>query len=673
MRRYLNGWRASHTTCGCGGIFQQDRPTMASHLAVVLIDDATLAYLARAFTNDSPRWPFSHFYYGILVRELKQQGASVVGFDVFFSQPDDLPRFSVKRGGTNVMISGQQFFASRLRSVGNVVLGMGGPKTDSRAEQLPVLQLATNALALAHCSGRFAVDGVLRNIALQQAGLTGTRWPLGLVLAAHRLGLDLNRAEVTGEHLTLPGTSGVSRVIPLAPGETMYIDWAVYPLWRQSLRQPPSRTLQVVKFEDVLRSAQQREQGGVPYELGVSNKLMVVGAGGTGVNVYDRGPTALEARALLCAAHLNVAHAVLANRFVHRLSLGAEQAMIVGLAVLATLAGWRMKSFWSSLTVAGLAVVYVAVAFWTFAEHRCLLPLAVPVIGALLATHLAVSVGRTVEHRDRRRLEGLLQKIVAPRVMESLLAETIAVPAPRRMDVTVVVINLRGFTPFTEAAQTQAEQAARNLRFDPVAARALADAAARDAWESVNRYLNVAADEIKATGGTLDKYLGDGVLALWGAPQPDERHAAQALRCCAALQQAFAALNRENAADNERRTRENEQRALSQLPPLPLRPLFTAGIGVASGPAVVGFLGSEQHLSNYTAFGHNVNVAGRLEALARSGQIVLTEQTMMLAARSDAALAPRCERRSSLVLSGVEKEIILYDLNWQSGTPDHPA
>ena len=89
--------------------FQRDRPTKTAELAVVLIDDTTLAYMAQTFTNDSPRWPFSHFYHGILVRELKQQGASVVGFDVYFSQPDEQPRFPVKRSGTNLLVSGQQF------------------------------------------------------------------------------------------------------------------------------------------------------------------------------------------------------------------------------------------------------------------------------------------------------------------------------------------------------------------------------------------------------------------------------------------------------------------------------------------------------------------------------------------------------------------------------------
>ncbi len=122
----------------------------------------------------------------------------------------------------------------------------------------------------------------------------------------------------------------------------------------------------------------------------------------------------------------------------------------------------------------------------------------------------------------------------------------------------------------------------------------------------LNRYFTLASENIFRHGGTLDKYIGDGMLALFGAPIASERDAVKAVRAAVDLQRALIAFNQELAE--------------AQLPPI------SVGIGINTGSAIVGYIGSEQRL-DYTAIGDTINTAARLESIAKPGQIVISENT----------------------------------------------
>jgi adenylate cyclase len=122
----------------------------------------------------------------------------------------------------------------------------------------------------------------------------------------------------------------------------------------------------------------------------------------------------------------------------------------------------------------------------------------------------------------------------------------------------------------------------------------------------LNRYFTLASEIIFRHGGTLDKYIGDGMLALFGAPIVSERDAVKAVRAAIDLQRALIEFN--------------EELAEMQLPPI------AVGIGINTGPAIVGYIGSEQRL-DYTAIGDTINTAARLESVAKPGQIVISETT----------------------------------------------
>ncbi len=148
--------------------------------------------------------------------------------------------------------------------------------------------------------------------------------------------------------------------------------------------------------------------------------------------------------------------------------------------------------------------------------------------------------------------------------------------------VTILFADIRGFTAFSE----------------------------RESPEKVvgllNRYFSAMSEIIFAHGGTLDKYIGDGLMAIFGAPNATPEDAKNALKTAVTMQRRLTSLNKELEADN-----------LSRV---------NIGIGLHTGVATIGYIGSEQR-SEYTAIGDTVNLASRLESTARGGQILVSEAT----------------------------------------------
>jgi adenylate cyclase len=123
----------------------------------------------------------------------------------------------------------------------------------------------------------------------------------------------------------------------------------------------------------------------------------------------------------------------------------------------------------------------------------------------------------------------------------------------------------------------------------------------------LNRYFSLVSEIIFRHGGTLDKYIGDGLLALFGAPYAGELDAVQAVRAAVEMQRSMELFNKALQAEN--------------------LPAVAIGVGINTGQAIVGYIGSETRL-DYTAIGDTINTAARLEGLAQPGQIVISENTM---------------------------------------------
>ena len=155
----------------------------------------------------------------------------------------------------------------------------------------------------------------------------------------------------------------------------------------------------------------------------------------------------------------------------------------------------------------------------------------------------------------------------------------------------------------------------------------------------LNRYFSAMTDIIFAHGGTLDKYLGDGLMALFGAPTTTPEDASNALNAAVAMQRRLLGINMELRQDG-----------LSEV---------GVGIGLHTGDVIVGYIGSERR-SEYTAIGDAVNTASRLESNAKGGQILISDATAK-AARSRYKLLPR----DPITVKNREQPVVLWEVDWQ--------
>ncbi|MBO0724835.1 MAG: FHA domain-containing protein [Blastocatellia bacterium] len=155
----------------------------------------------------------------------------------------------------------------------------------------------------------------------------------------------------------------------------------------------------------------------------------------------------------------------------------------------------------------------------------------------------------------------------------------------------------------------------------------------------LNQYFSMVSEIIFKHSGTLDKYIGDGLMALFGAPYASELDAIKAVRAAVEMQRAMVSFNERLRADN--------------LPPIQI------GIGVNTGPAIIGYIGSESRL-DYTAIGDTINTAARLESLAQPSQIVISENTMQSLDETFMVRSLGTER-----LKGKQQNLRVLEVVWQ--------
>jgi adenylate cyclase len=297
-------------------------------------------------------------------------------------------------------------------------------------------------------------------------------------------------------------------------------------------------------------------------------------------------------------------------------------------------------------------------------------------ICAGFVTHLsAVTYRVRFEQSEKKLVKQLFSCVLSPDVVNEVVkAGTISIGGQRR-EITTYFADVRGFTELTDVTQEQATQYVRQHQLSEAQAEAYYDAQAKATLDTVSAYLGIIADIVKGHKGTLDKYIGDCVMAFWGAPLPDPQHALHAVQAGIAAQRAMAEMNLERQAKNRRREAENAERARQGLPPLPLLPVLSMGTGINTGVTIVGFMGSETHLRNYTAFGREVNLASRLEGVSGHGRIIIGEATFAALQREDPALAAQCLERAPQPVKGFRTAVRIYEVPWHpsGGVPPPPG
>ena len=495
-------------------------------------------------------------------------------------------------------------------------------------------------------------------------------WNLGITLAAKALKLDLEKAEVLPRKIVLRGP-GVTRTIPLDPAGFFYIDWSIRYEDVKAERSP----IYHGHLGEVLFQDKGRFSGETNLTSNFANRLVLIGSVASGNNMSDLGATPLESETPLVTKHLNVANSVLTGRFVERTSLLTECVLIMGLGLVSAFLTWRLRVLVAAIGIFGLCLAYIIFSTGMYINYRYWIPMVMPVFGGLILPHFSLVTYRVMfEQKEQRRVRGIFSKIVSPDVVQELLSvEKLALGGVRR-NITVFFADIRGFTEFTDSTQQLAEEYIAKSNLGEAEARAYFDRIAAEQLSTVNLYLATIADTIKAHLGTLDKYMGDCVMAFWGAPVRNEKHALCCVRAAIDCQRALYRLNQERFAENENRKKENAVRADAGQPPLPLLPLLSLGTGINTGYATVGLMGSDATILNYTVFGREVNLASRLEGASGRGRILISEATFFDLKRDDPALAEVCVAQAPITPKGFRQAVRIYEVPWKpSGEGSTPT
>lgn len=250
--------------------------------------------------------------------------------------------------------------------------------------------------------------------------------------------------------------------------------------------------------------------------------------------------------------------------------------------------GLALSPWLAAGMIVSIAVLLFAGALAALAADLWL-PLALPLSALVISPAVAYVVRYLVEERTRRRIQNAFSHYLAPAIVDRLAVDPSALTlGGERRDVTVMFADLSGFTALSGTVEPEV------------------------LTRLTNEYLGYIVEQIEATGGYVDKFIGDAVLAIWGAPAPDARHAVNAIRAARA---AVMRIRRERHAAQAR----------GEIG-------FSVKIGLNSGPAVVGNVGTARRY-NYTAVGETVNVASRLESVptAYGCQVAIGPRTAELA------------------------------------------
>ena len=273
--------------------------------------------------------------------------------------------------------------------------------------------------------------------------------------------------------------------------------------------------------------------------------------------------------------HANIISGILDDRIKHKVPylVGIETSIFVVISLIFTLLFPRVSPLLGTLMVGGMVAALVGLSFGLWNGADFVVPLGGPLLFLFILVLVQMTYGYFVEARAKREVARLFGHYVPPELVSEMAQDALA--AEMRSDsreMSVLFSDIRNFTSISERLQPQ------------------------ELTALMNEFLTPLTEVIHRHRGTIDKYMGDAVMAFWGAPLPDERHARRALE--AAL---------EMVACMRRLAEEFSARGLPEL---------RIGVGVNTGVMSVGNMGSQFRMA-YTVLGDSVNLGSRLEGLTK--------------------------------------------------------
>jgi adenylate cyclase len=619
-------WRLSHAA----------RPEAArKDIALVDIDERSL----RALQPYAGRWPWPRVVHSSLIDFLARSGAKLIVYDIDFAEADTRVGFkygdstwsgaesdkaltdSVKAAGNVIMLADASYDAETpdIDRIPAHASPLDVPGVLDRKGVLPPFApLADAASGLGHNLLILDPDGPLRHLVPFVRSRGRVLPSLGVSAALRALGIEAGDVRLADTLLhyrdrTMPLTW---RHIASSEGTISYL-WGLINFRGPALLDDlKTRTYPTYSFLDVLQSQEQLDARMTPVVNPAAFRGKIVFVGTTAAGLFDVFETPFaHGKMPGINVHAAVADDILSNRFLDEAPAGVRVASVVAVALAAGVLATTTAAWWAT---AG-TVAFIALQGW-FATYLFTkghwVNLSQPVIASSLALFGGVAYQYFVEGREKRKMKKLFGQYVSKDVYEQLVANpALAHLGGQRRDMTVLFSDIRGFTTVTERSEPEAIVG------------------------MLNEYFSEMVDIVFRHHGTVDKFVGDMVMALFGAPLDDSAHADHAVETALDM---IAALGRLN----ERWKAEGRFAGLD------------IGIGINTGPMIAGNIGSDAIMS-YTVIGDAVNLGSRLESLNKQygTRIIISSAT-----RDRLAGRFRCRPLGNVTVKGKSEPVAIFEL-----------
>jgi adenylate cyclase len=549
--------------------------------------------------TDIGNQPWDRAYFARLGQALLQAGrVKAIGIDYVFSQKGkpqlvDEGRFaSGNRELSQFLFSGAPVVAaaSYASSVDRDINGtplvrefprVGSPLEKAQPPEIPEFRDGPMVKTPPLVGLIDTIDGGTRAVHFFAHTAGKTYFHMAAELARLYWGLPPGALKVHRDRVDFIGRGDVLLAsVPLQEGQNVEVNW--FSAWQSPERNLRTSFSDAFGYAELLTSTNEVERGAA-REFFAQFEGAVVLIGPVDPLLQDIAPTPFDEQPVpRVGIHGNLLKTIVSGIYLQRLSPALDALLIFGLALSAcglAIRGGRRGPLWKALALV-LVAGYVAGAFLIFARAHHVLPLTAPVGAAFTTSFAGLLWQLLVEEKQKSRIKGMFGTYVSPELVSRMI-ESHEEPklGGEEAQITAYFSDIENFSTFSE-------------RLSPP-----------QVVELMNEYLTACTDIVTAQGGTLDKYIGDAVVAMFGAPiaMPDHAH-----RACVASQRV------------QLRLAELREKWLSEGSRWPaIVGRMHTRIGLNSGAAVVGNMGSLTRF-NYTMMGDTVNLAARLEGAAKS-------------------------------------------------------
>ncbi|MFD0915110.1 CHASE2 domain-containing protein [Pseudahrensia aquimaris] len=573
----------------------QPREYQRQPVAIIDIDEASI--------RQHGQWPWPRTKLAELVNKVGAMGVAAIGFDIVFAEPDrlspqlfadDNPTVSPKvRDALKSLPSNDAIFAAAISKaavvVGQTSVRSGadvtlerpqmkdvphaflGPDPTKFMKKYPsIVQNLPELEAAAKGYGVFTIepdsDGVFRRFPLVMMVQDKVR----LFLSAEVL-----RVATGGDAFAVrSNAAGIDGIVVARQLIETNPYGAVWPHFSES------RQERFVSAGDIL-------DGKVPPER-LRGHLTLVGTSAIGLEDYRATPMAQIMAGV--EIHAQIIENILSKSMLVRpnYAIGAELATIALVGLLAIVLIPYLGAFWSFVLGGFLVGGYFAGSFLAFSQFRMLIDPTFPFLSTTAVFIVLSGANYFQEERRRRQIKQAFGQYVSPDLVNKLADKPggLALGGETR-ELTVLFSDVRGFTAISEG-----------FKHNPQGLTLL-----------MNRFLNVLSQPILQHDGTIDKFMGDAVMAFWNAPLDHTQHAYSASLAAIEMREEVAALNAKEEESHRIRKRDDPDYAGQFF-------RINVGIGINTGDCVVGNMGSDNRF-DYTALGDTVNLASRLEGQSK--------------------------------------------------------